>query len=263
MKKSIIFLIAIAVIAAIVFTALVMADSGKESGTDSLVYDREETKVNGEVVDVYTNESGDEYKFDGSEQLIGFSASDDALSDEISAFYENRKKGIAGTTEEKAVQIALDIAKKEYPDVADTFVPDGSTLDEGSGITTVRFSQHLGKDGFVKGLRFYASVFSSGKVYAFGLTNAEQVRGFDESALDGITEADIVEKVEKEAVNIFGDRVKECSIREGVSLGKLGDHFVLEVKTYCTFKDEDFPAGFTYRYDPETGSASTEMDFYD
>jgi len=212
--KAVLIATAIFVFASASVTAAVFVIRGDLKFVDGkIVFDRGDKDVELELQreyeypgglnqEVYVDGEGNEYWFSEDNHFLGIIYSPD--SPELSEWYENGDSSASAFTDEEAIAAATKLGREKFGESFEKLSLGGVSVD-GLGNKTVRFRENLGEGGFVIGNSFIATYVPDGTLYSYSMPKLDDLEGFDESLLDGVTLEQIIAYVEEKTVELYGD----------------------------------------------------------
>ncbi|MCI8331702.1 MAG: hypothetical protein HFE78_02615 [Clostridiales bacterium] len=216
----------------------------------ALTYEKTINRANGMKENVYLDSEGNGYYFGQSGELLESKMSDDNLSKANDAYVGDKAKP-ATMTQDEALAYAEKAARERFGSRFDLVEFDSVHQDSMDHSYSVYYYQKLGEDKYIQGVLYYANVLQDGSLYTCSMGNYDDLAGFDESLLDGVTEATIRASVEKELKNKYGD-VIDYQINEPRLFYDNGNYYV-GLGVSATIMDEEIgravPVGERLRYD--------------
>lgn len=202
----------------------------------ALTYEKTNVDDSGIQKKVYSDSKGNSYYFSQSGQLLECKMSNDNLV-EANRDYVGDKAQSGTLTEKEAIAYAEKAAKERFGSKFDLVEFDEINQDSMDSSYYVYYWQRLGEDGFIKGICYYANVLQDGSLYACSMGNYDDLINFDESLLDGVTEATIRASVEKELAAKYGDII-DYEIVEPRLFNKDG-HYYIGLSAHATVMDKE------------------------
>ena len=248
--KAVLIATAIFVFASASVTAAVFVIRGDLKFVDGkIVFDRGDKDVELELQreyeypgglnqEVYVDGEGNEYWFSEDNHFLGIIYSPD--SPELSEWYENGDSSASAFTDEEAIAAATELGREKFGEAFEKLsFRDVST--DCLGDKTVRFWELLGEDGFVIGNGFLATYVADGTLYSYAMPKLDDLEGFDESLLDGVTLEQIIAYVEEKTVELHGDRLVGWyfAVDGKVSLMKNSSGFYLRAPVMAIVRSDD------------------------
>ncbi|MBQ6676856.1 MAG: hypothetical protein IJM71_02305 [Clostridia bacterium] len=151
---------------------------------------------------VYVDGEGNEYTFSEDNHFLGVIYSPD--SPELSEWYENADGMPSTFSDEEAIAAASELCREKFGEAFEK-LSFQKVYSDSLGYKTVQLWELLGKDGFVLGDCFIATYVPDGTLFAYSMPKLDDLKGFDESLLDGVTLEQIIAYVEAKTVELHGD----------------------------------------------------------
>lgn len=194
----------------------------------------EKIDYEGKKEEKYISPEGDEYVFDGEGNLKHFMRN-------VEVYMVTVDEYAAGYFEHVGQEATLEIARKA---LSDNFGPSAgqaeltSTTDDDDGSYIYTFAEMMGKEKFIRGIRYCVTVLPDGNVFSMGVQMRDELRGFDESVLDPYTKEFIDKDAEEKMTERFGDDLISFSIND-IGLVVHGGRLKLCVAVDPELKDPD------------------------
>lgn len=165
-------------------------DSGK------LTFLKGELTEDGSNVNVYTDENENEYRFDSHNNLVGYE-----FTGGIPGRFEN---GASRISEKEAREMGRGYAERLFTTEVREFTDETLQYKRDSAEYEFTLTRRLGENGFVQGPFCTIDMFpKDGMLLSASLSSLYILEGFDESLLDGVTEAKVEETALKQAAEKF------------------------------------------------------------
>ena len=207
--------------------------------TVSLVYDHSRLDSNGDQKNIYVDQSNNKYVYGAEGEFIGFSQSSDTYMNTVSEMQLQAKSEKNVTiTEEEAIAIAYQTARNTFGNKFDIVEFDHTTIDGLDGSYYVFFSQKLGKDGFIEGIRCFVNVLNNREIYSCKMPNYDELKDFDTAKLDSMTEEDLLKCIQIQLEETYGDALQGFSF-EKAKLKSNDSKYCLEVKLNIILSEGD------------------------
>ncbi len=212
--KAVLIAIAIFVFASASVTAAVFVIRGDLKFVDGkIVFERGDKAVELESKreyeypgglnrEVYVDKDGNEYSFSEDNHFLGLIYSPD--SPELNEWNENADGMSSSFSDEEAIAAATELGREKFGESFEK-LSSCDVFTDSLGYKTVHFRELLGEGGFVIGNSFIATYVPDGTLFAYSMPKLDDLEGFDESLLDGVTLEQIIAYVEEKTVELHGD----------------------------------------------------------
>ncbi len=199
----------------------------------TLIYKHTQT-IGTNIFDVYTDDSGEEYHFNKSGTLFGYSNIENTSAEGSELFAKTPEKAI---TQDQAQQIALEFLEKTLEISPEKY--QMTHISDVSASISVDYSKKVGKDRFITLDTYYCHVAATGDIIYCGVKNPELVEGFSETSVSDISKQDLIESAEKALSEQYGDSLVSFELTDAY-IYKNKEQFEIRGLCELVIKDAEY-----------------------